>query len=181
MTDRSKESAPIPKLELEKFTFLPPGPMGWSMSEYEKMLNEDGAGIVPTSNNSFRPEVNLEGKQLVEMGLSQSKNEIYIVKENLTVSNEIEKTVVETNKEVEDEVVLKHAESENLEEKAINQVQMSDEELKVEQEPEPEPVKPKYKVTIIIQEESFRKPWISPTTQSRKNRGHSTFSLRQNN
>jgi hypothetical protein len=168
MSDQSKVSVPIPKLELEKFTFSPPGPMGWSMSEYEKMLNEDGAGIVPTSNNSFRPEINLEGKQLVEMGLGQSKNEIHLVKESPTVSNEIEETVVETNKEVEDEVVLKHTESENLDEKAINQIHVAEEELELEPEIEPEPVKPKNKVTIIIQEESLRKPWISPTTQSRK-------------
>jgi hypothetical protein len=172
MANQSKENAPIPKLELEKFTFSPPGPMGWSLSEYEKMLNENGAGIVTTSPNRFRPEVNLEGKQLVEMGLDQSKSESHPVKEYPTVSNKVEKTVVETYKEDEDEGALKHDEQENLEEKPINQVQMLEEELELvpepEPEPEPEPVKPKTKVTIIIQEESLRKPWTSPTIQSRK-------------
>jgi hypothetical protein len=162
MADQSKENSPIPKLELEKFTFSPPGPMGWSLSEYEKMLNEDGVGIVPTSPNSFRPEVNSEGKQLVEMGLDQGKKEIHLVKEYPTVSNNAEKTVVEANNEDEDEVALKHEEQENLEEKEINQEMLEDEQ-EPEPELEPEPVKPKTKVTIIIQEESLRKPWFPPT------------------
>ncbi|NBI29906.1 hypothetical protein [Chengkuizengella marina] len=68
----------IPKLELEKFKFSPPGPMGWSFAEYEKML-ENHEKIVLNESAVEENLANLEGKRLQEYpseGLvSQDTNE----------------------------------------------------------------------------------------------------------
>ncbi len=169
MTNSSKENAPIPKLQLENFTFSPPGPMGWSMSEYEKIVNEGGE-IVSTANNRYYPEVNLDGKQLVELGLNNSENGSTIKNHPTeTIKSEKSNSQNEDEKNIpqiinENEVGSEYVEIEKSSEKELDVI----EEAEAEEEEEvlvQEPVRPKNKVTIIIEEQSLRKPWISSSVR----------------
>ncbi|RYM05628.1 hypothetical protein EWH99_05335 [Sporolactobacillus sp. THM7-7] len=40
MTRHDNDAFAIPKVDLEQYRFSPPGPMGWSASEYEKILDD---------------------------------------------------------------------------------------------------------------------------------------------
>jgi hypothetical protein len=185
MTEQSKGKSPIPKLELEKFTFSPPGPMGWSLSEYEKMINEGQTEIVPSTNSSFRPEINLEGKQIVELGLDESKIgadilELKVDSDAHIPSNRMD-IDVDDDDEDEEEIKVKKKEKKKTKKNDDNYDEEEDLELggdteddevnsivEVEFDLEPEPVKPKNKVTIVIEDQNLRKPWITPIIQ-RKN------------
>lgn len=177
MGEKSKRNAPIPKVELENFNFSPAGPMGWSISEYEKMLNEEQLENISTTNINFRSKINLEGKQLVELGMDESK----LDKDNRANKNKDEESSSETIYRKKEELDLEDVEPlENSGELELDQYQERDpeteleivsdteseieteleSEIEPEPEPEPEPEEPKNKVTIIIKEGSLKKPWF---------------------
>jgi hypothetical protein len=63
----NREQAKIPKLDLDQFSFSPPGPMGWSFAEYEKML--ENLGHVVLNEKSVKENLQvLEQKELIELG-----------------------------------------------------------------------------------------------------------------
>lgn len=52
------EHSTIPKLDLEEFQFSPPGSMGWSYAEYEKIVDSDDQVLtVNTTSNLSSPPV----------------------------------------------------------------------------------------------------------------------------
>ncbi|PLR76077.1 hypothetical protein CU633_17520 [Bacillus sp. V3-13] len=64
MADKRRNSS-FPKLELSKFSFSPPGPMGWSFSQYQNIL-ENPADIAKSNLNSSVGLETWEGQQIIE-------------------------------------------------------------------------------------------------------------------
>ena len=67
MSENNQQQIPI--LNLEQFSFSPPGPMGWSFSEYEKLLDNPDT-VVQDLSNINKQIASLEGVPLVEFPLS---------------------------------------------------------------------------------------------------------------
>lgn len=86
-----REQSQIPKLELEKFQFSPPGPMGWSFSEYEKML-EDPSQVVQNEIAVKDKLATLQGKELVELPIGRRIEE-KIEEANANEVNESEELI----------------------------------------------------------------------------------------
>ncbi|HWO77072.1 MAG TPA: hypothetical protein VNM69_14440 [Bacillus sp. (in: firmicutes)] len=55
-----KKKAKIPKLEIEKFTFSPPGRMGWSYSEYESMMDNPEKTLKESDRKENQVELTAE-------------------------------------------------------------------------------------------------------------------------
>jgi Ran GTPase-activating protein (RanGAP) involved in mRNA processing and transport len=64
MSEKRKQSK-IPRLDLNQFSFSPPGPMGWSFAEYEKMLENLDHVVLNEKSVKDNLEV-LEQKELTE-------------------------------------------------------------------------------------------------------------------
>ncbi|WP_417897282.1 hypothetical protein ABN702_13075 [Bacillus haimaensis] len=135
------ESPKIPKLELEKFTFSPPGPMGWNMAEYEQLLENPDQLVLNESTVNSQLD-SLKGIQLVELSLSGELKAKHTAK-SLPATEEVPEIFIE---EIEIEDIVQEEEVE--------------EEVPEEMMEVPEP--PKKKVTIIIKETSLKMPWVSP-------------------
>lgn len=139
------ESPKIPKLDLGKFTFSPPGPMGWNMAEYEKMLqNPDELVLNETAVNSQLHS--LLKNDLVELSMSgefKGQEQVAIKKRPLSESEEvIELDIIMENEEI------------------------------IEEEEEKIPVS-NVKVTIIVEEKALKLPWITfKSTSNQKKRGN---------
>lgn len=154
------DSPKIPKLELEKFTFSPPGPMGWNMAEYEKMLqNPDQLVLNETTVNSQLHS--LLKHELVELSMSgelKDQGQVAIEKEPLSEDQE----VMDQNITMENEEVAEPDISSNNEEIGENEV-FFEEEIPAF----------KTKVTIIIEEKALKLPWITfKSTASPTKRGN---------
>ncbi|KAB2393458.1 MULTISPECIES: hypothetical protein [Bacillus cereus group] len=137
-----QEEIVIPILDLEKFVFSPPGPMGWELSEYEQqkniVLNESSV----LENLAIIKEMELE--ELPKIGLldleEQSSQKTTIIDE---VKDEETQNAIELEEQnpEQDEVV-------------------------------PTPIeKPKVKVKIITPDQPLKSPWIANLVQSAKENG----------
>jgi S-adenosylmethionine:tRNA-ribosyltransferase-isomerase (queuine synthetase) len=152
------ESPKIPKLELEKFTFSPPGPMGWNMAEYEQLLENPDQLVLNESTVNSQLD-SLKGIQLVELSLSGELRAKHTTK-TLPATDDVEEVpeIIIEEPELEEKV----PEEEVAEEVVVEEVAEA-----IMEVPEP----PQKKVTIIIKETSLKMPWISPLlSKTKKNR-----------
>ncbi|WP_404449341.1 hypothetical protein LG307_07070 [Sutcliffiella horikoshii] len=156
------ESPKIPKLELEKFTFSPPGPMGWNMAEYEKMLqNPDQLVLNETTVNSQLHS--LLKHELVELSMNGA------LKDQVQVS--IKKETLSENDKVVDQNIIMENEEAAEPEFSPNNDELEDNEEIIEEE-EKIPVS-NIKVTIIVEEKALKLPLITfKSTSSQKRRGN---------
>ncbi|PEA92995.1 hypothetical protein CON66_26805 [Bacillus cereus] len=134
-----QEEIVIPILDLEKFVFSPPGPMGWELSEYEQqkniVLNESSV----LENLAIIKEGELE--ELPKIGLLDLEDKSAI---KTTMIDEVQ------DKEIQDVMELEE-QSEELNEIVLTQIE-----------------KPKIKVTIITPNHSLKGPWVSKLVNNAK-------------
>ena len=127
-----QEEIVIPILDLEKFVFSPPGPMGWELSEYEQqkniVLNESSV----LENLAIIKEVELE--ELPKIGLLDLEEKL---PPKTTMIDDVQ------DKEIQDVIELEE-QSEELNEIVLTQIE-----------------KPKIKVTIITPDHPLKGPWVS--------------------
>jgi S-adenosylmethionine:tRNA-ribosyltransferase-isomerase (queuine synthetase) len=145
------ESPKIPKLELEKFTFSPPGPMGWNMAEYEQLLENPDQLVLNESTVNSQLD-SLKGIQLVEFSLSGELKAKHMTKSLSATEGDLEEVP---------EIIIEETELEA----EVPQEEFA-EEIVEEFMEVPEP--PKKKVTIIIKETSLKMPWVSPILSKQK-------------
>ncbi|PEQ98440.1 hypothetical protein B1R38_05510 [Bacillus cereus] len=134
-----QEEIVIPILDLEKFVFSPPGPMGWELSEYEQqkniVLNESSV----LENLAIIKEGELE--ELPKIGLLDLEDKSAT---KTTMIDEVQ------DKEIQDVMELEE-QSEGLNEVVLTQIE-----------------KPKIKVTIITPNHSLKGPWVSKLVNNAK-------------
>ncbi|MDT3497379.1 hypothetical protein NLU03_24145 [Bacillus toyonensis] len=192
-----QEEIVIPILDLEKFVFSPPGPMGWELSEYEQqkniVLNESSV----LENLETIKEIELE--ELPKIGLldleEQSSQKTTIIDEEKDeIKDEVKNEVKnEVKDEVKDEEIQKTRKTRKkkkkkkkkaieLEEKSPQKTtiidEVKDEEtqnaIEIEQNPEQNEVvptqieKPKVKFKIITPDQPLKSPWIANLVKSAK-------------
>ncbi|PEO80814.1 hypothetical protein [Bacillus toyonensis] len=191
-----QEEIVIPILDLEKFVFSPPGPMGWELSEYEQqkniVLNESSV----LENLEIIKEIELE--ELPKIGLldleEQSSQKTTIIDEE---KNEVKDEVKdEVQDEVKDEVqgeeiqkTRKVTKKKKKRKKKKNTIELEDKSpqkttiidevkdeetqnaIKIEERNEFVPAqieKPKVKVKIITPDQPLKSPWVAKLVQSAK-------------
>jgi len=174
---KKDEQSIIPKLDLEKFEFSPPGPMGWSFSEYEQML--DNLDSIVLDQNTVKEQLSLlEGKELVELsmdGVSSnyklSVNAFDTLKKFLSENLNVD--VIEVEVTVSSPRVEKIMESNplnNKDELMKNSFDYKDElmknDLDYEDEIEIKKEEIKSRVRIVKVDEGIKNPWISPVLSS---------------
>ncbi|MBG9465179.1 hypothetical protein ABE55_01135 [Bacillus thuringiensis] len=134
-----QEEIVIPILDLEKFVFSPPGPMGWELSEYEQqkniVLNESSV----LENLAIIKEVELE--ELPKIGLLDLEEKL---PPKTTMIDDVK------DKEIQDVIELEE-QSEELNEIVLTQIE-----------------KPKIKVTIITPDHPLKGPWVSKLVNNAK-------------
>lgn len=151
------ENPKIPKLELEKFIFSPPGPMGWNMAEYEKMLQNLDQLVLNEETVTSQLET-LRKHELVELALSGVLHAQLPITENIEINSQEEEEVeVASNVEVENVEGMDYEEIMETEEETV---ETGEEIIEIE-----EIVVPKKRVTIIVEEQDLKQPWIAfPTS-----------------
>ncbi|MFS1515553.1 hypothetical protein V1503_03395 [Bacillus sp. SCS-151] len=83
-----KANNKIPKLDLAKFTFSPPGPMGWSISEYEQIL--DNIDQIVLNELAVKNHLSsLEGVILQEYPTVNTVTDDIVIQENSDVESAI--------------------------------------------------------------------------------------------
>lgn len=87
----------IPKLDLEEFHFSPPGSMGWSYAEYEKIVDHDDEKLEITTTSNLSNTI--PSKNLVELPVGSAveiheevEEEKQIEEEVAHVENSLEET-----------------------------------------------------------------------------------------
>ncbi|MGE7881920.1 hypothetical protein [Bacillus sp. NPDC094077] len=130
------EEIVIPILDLEKFMFSPPGPMGWEMSEYEQTL-EKQKDIVLDESSILENLAIIKDIELVELP-------IVGLLELETISSKTNTIVKDIVEEINDEDI------QIVEEEAIQSDFITT-----------EPEKPKIKIKIITPNEPLKRPWIA--------------------
>ncbi|MED2584978.1 hypothetical protein P4201_32340 [Bacillus thuringiensis] len=134
-----QEEIVITILDLDKFVFSPPGPMGWELSEYEQqkniVLNESSV----LENLAIIKEVELE--ELPKIGLLDLEEKL---PQKTTMIDEVQ------DKEIQDVIELEE-QSEELNEIVLTQIE-----------------KPKIKVTIITPDHPLKGPWVSKLVNNAK-------------
>ncbi|PFD39051.1 hypothetical protein [Bacillus cereus] len=177
-----QEEIVIPILDLEKFVFSPPGPMGWELSEYEQqkniVLNESSV----LENLEIIKEIELE--ELPKIGLldleEQSSQKITIKDE---VKDEVKDEEIQKTRRTKKKKKKKKKKTIELEEKSPRKTtiidEVKDEETQnaieiEEQKPEQNEVvptqieKPKVKFKIITPDQPLKSPWIANLVKSTK-------------
>ena len=66
MPHQSSHHLSIPKLDLEEFHFSPPGSMGWSYAEYEKIVDSDEEQLEMTATSNITPST-VPDQPLIEL------------------------------------------------------------------------------------------------------------------
>ncbi|HFK1464451.1 MULTISPECIES: hypothetical protein [Bacillus cereus group] len=180
-----QEEIVIPILDLEKFVFSPPGPMGWELSEYEQqkniVLNESSV----LENLAIIKEIELE--ELPKIGLLDLEEES---PQKTTIIDEVkDEEVQKTRKTLKTKTKTKkkkkkrkkttiELEGESPQKTTIID-EVKDEETQnaieiEEQNPEQNEVvptqieKPKVKVKIITSDQPLKSPWIANLVKSAK-------------
>ncbi|MBG0967083.1 hypothetical protein [Bacillus sp. SRB1LM] len=175
-----QEEIVIPILDLEKFVFSPPGPMGWELSEYEQqkniVLNESSV----LENLAIIEEVELE--ELPKIGLLDSEEKS---PQKTTVIDEVKE-----EKEVKAEEIQKKRKKKKKKKKTIEQEEKSLQKTITIDEPKDEETqntieteeqktekneaiptqieKPKVKVKIITPDYPLKSPWIANLVKNAK-------------
>ncbi|VXC78790.1 conserved hypothetical protein [Bacillus mycoides] len=130
------EEIVIPILDLEKFMFSPPGPMGWEMSEYEQTLEKQKEIVLDESsileNLAIIKDIGLV--ELPTMGLLELE----------TISSKTTTIDKDVNDEIND------GDIQIVEEEAVQSDCIAT-----------EPEKPKIKIQIITPNEPLKRPWIA--------------------
>ncbi|ANC22770.1 MULTISPECIES: hypothetical protein [Bacillus cereus group] len=181
-----QEEIVIPILDLEKFVFSPPGPMGWELSEYEQqkniVLNESSV----LENLEIIKEIELE--ELPKIGLldleEKSPQKTTIIDEvKDEVKNEVQDEEIQKTRKTTKKKRKKKKNKIELDEKSPQKTtiidEVKDEETQnsieiEEQKPEQNEVvptqieKPKVKVKIITPDHPLKSPWIANLVKSAK-------------
>ncbi|WP_347550690.1 hypothetical protein ABFG93_03510 [Pseudalkalibacillus hwajinpoensis] len=120
----------IPKLDLEEFQFSPPGSMGWSYAEYEKIVDSDELELeVNTTSKVSHPDVPKKTLKELPNGLVDNSVESKASEEALSTSQtpsneafEEEKLsqAVESDTEMEEHQQVKQSKFYSLNVKTIN-------------------------------------------------------------
>ncbi|MEN1936431.1 hypothetical protein AAIE21_12700 [Paenibacillus sp. 102] len=136
-----QEKMVIPLLDLDKFIFSPPGPMGWALSEYEQTMNKP-QDIVLNELSVVENLAAVKEEELVELPTIRflDSKEAEHNQEIATSEELVEAVNEEVNTEVNEEV--------NTE---VNE-EVTDEIIELEENEELvslEPEKPKLKIKII--------------------------------
>ncbi len=169
MSDKNKgEKMKIPKLELESFSFSPPGPMGWSFAEYQKIL-DDLDGIVLDESSVKNQLSSLEGKEIIELSMKGD-----FVPSSIQINTGNYKKKIEEDEENQKELnVWEEKDETDKNKKAIDDDDDDiddiddekdddiDEFEHLEDEKEREKEKKRNKVKIIVSENSVKSPWMS--------------------
>ncbi|PFB30274.1 hypothetical protein [Bacillus cereus] len=134
-----QEEIVIPILDLEKFVFSPPGPMGWELSEYEQQKNIVLNEFSVLENLAIIKEGELE--ELPKIGLLDLEDKSAT---KTTMIDEVQ------DKEIQDVMELEE-QSEEFNEVVLTQIE-----------------KPKIKVTIITPNHSLKGPWVSKLVNNAK-------------
>lgn len=134
-----QEEIVIPILDLEKFVFSPPGPMGWELSEYEQqkniVLNESSV----LENLAIIKEIELE--ELPKIGLLDLEEQS---PQKTTIIDEVK------DEEIQNAIELKE---QNPEQNEVVPTQIE---------------KPKVKVKIITPDHPLKTPWIAKLVKNAK-------------
>lgn len=134
-----QEEIVIPILDLEKFVFSPPGPMGWELSEYEQqkniVLNESSV----LENLAIIKEIELE--ELPKIGLLDLEEQSL---QKTTIIDEVK------DEEIQNAIELKE---QNPEQNEVVPTQIE---------------KPKVKVKIITPDHPLKSPWIAKLVKNAK-------------
>ncbi|NUC18012.1 hypothetical protein EXW28_14305 [Bacillus mycoides] len=130
------EEIVIPILDLEKFMFSPPGPMGWEMSEYEQTLEKQKEIVLDESSilENLAIIKDIELVELPTMGLLELE----------TISSKTTTIDKDVNDEIND-----------------GDIQIVEEEAVQSDFIATEPEKPKIKIQIITPNEPLKRPWIA--------------------
>ncbi|MED3219059.1 hypothetical protein P4380_22200 [Bacillus thuringiensis] len=134
-----QEEIVIPILDLEKFVFSPPGPMGWELSEYEQqkniVLNESSV----LENLEIIKEIELE--ELPKIGLLDLEEQS---SQKTTIIDEVKDEETQNAIEIEEQ---------NPEQNEVVPTQIE---------------KPKVKFKIITPDQPLKSPWIANLVKSAK-------------
>ncbi|WP_259415684.1 hypothetical protein [Bacillus toyonensis] len=130
------EEIVIPILDLEKFMFSPPGPMGWEMSEYEQTLEEQKDIVLDESSilENLAIIQNIELVELPTVGLLELE----------TISSKTDTLVKDMDTGIYDEDI------QTVEEEAVQLDSITT-----------EPEKPKIKIKIVTPNDPLKRPWIA--------------------
>ncbi|QKH05136.1 hypothetical protein FOC93_02900 (plasmid) [Bacillus cereus] len=153
-----QEEIVIPILDLEKFVFSPPGPMGWELSEYEQqkniVLNESSV----LENLAIIKEIELE--ELPKIGLldleeqsSQKTTIVDEVKDEVKDEEKVEEIQETRKKKKKKKKKAIEIEEQNPEQNEVVPIQME---------------KPKVKFKIITPDQPLKSPWIANLVKSAK-------------
>ncbi|HDR8042671.1 hypothetical protein ACTFSP_22580 [Bacillus cereus group sp. MYBK108-2] len=173
-----QEEIVIPILDLEKFVFSPPGPMGWELSEYEQqkniVLNESSV----LENLEIIKEIELE--ELPKIGLLDLEEKS---PQKTTIIDEVKDEEIQKTRKTTKKKRKKKKNKIELDEKSPQKTtiidEVKDEETQnsieiEEQKPEQNEVvptqieKPKVKVKIITPDHPLKSPWIANLVKSAK-------------
>ncbi|PGK37619.1 hypothetical protein [Bacillus thuringiensis] len=173
-----QEEIVIPILDLEKFVFSPPGPMGWELSEYEQqkniVLNESSV----LENLEIIKEIELE--ELPKIGLLDLEEQS---SQKTTIIDEVKDEEIQKTRRTKKKKKKKKKKTIELEEKSPRKTtiidEVKDEETQnaieiEEQNPEQNEVvptqieKPKVKFKIITPDQPLKSPWIANLVKSAK-------------
>ncbi|MBS9806197.1 hypothetical protein J4052_24985 [Bacillus toyonensis] len=126
------EEIVIPILDLEKFMFSPPGPMGWEMSEYEQTLEKQKDIVLDESSilENLAIIQNIELVELPTVGLLELE------------------TISSKTKNIDDEIY-------------DEDIQIVEEEAVQLESITTEPEKPKIKIKIVTPNDPLKRPWIA--------------------
>jgi hypothetical protein len=138
----------IPKLDIEKFTFFPPGPMGWSISEYESLLENPGQEVQNESSVNEKL-VSFEETELVALPIegrtdSGPRNQVETQEESSKYSKQDEEQI-DGRRDLEMDLEQGELEQEELE----------------PTEPEEEVLEEEDPDLIIVPNELMMRPWFS--------------------
>ncbi|MFF2343408.1 hypothetical protein [Bacillus mycoides] len=159
-----QEEIVIPILDLEKFVFSPPGPMGWELLEYEQqkniVLNESSV----LENLAIIKEIELE--ELPKIRLLDLEEQS---PQKTTIIDEVKDKEVQNAIELEEQSPQKTTIIDEVKDEEIqNAIELK------EQNPEQNEVvptqieKPKVKVKIITPDHPLKTPWIAKLVKNAK-------------
>ncbi|GAB6426965.1 TPA: hypothetical protein ACOQ9V_005856 [Bacillus cereus] len=171
-----QEEIVIPILDLEKFVFSPPGPMGWELSEYEQqkniVLNESSV----LENLEIIKEIELE--ELPKIGLldleEQSSQKTTIIDE--VKDEEIQKTRKKKKKKKKKKTIELEEKSprkttiidEVKDEETQNAIEIEEQNLEQNEVVPTQIEKPKVKFKIITPDQPLKSPWVANLVKSAK-------------
>ncbi|WP_242143261.1 MULTISPECIES: hypothetical protein [unclassified Bacillus cereus group] len=153
-----QEEIVIPILNLDKFAFSPPGPMGWALSEYEKALEEQD-NIVLDEASVIENIMSIKEIELVEfptVGL-------------LDLEEQNMKTTQITSEVIEE---INNPKSSSITEEIVNTINEEDIQNTIKLEEKQNSVvtelkKKKEEIEIIVPKQPLNGPWIAKIVKNK--------------